>query len=312
MGDHRPRFESEMENMIIKKFFVAVIASMAAIAWAGDCSDKYADGVYPIIINQAMTQHARALCFDEFAVMHSGITRTPLWSAERLTGAQLQNARALKRENTFHPETQLPSNERSELRDFARSGFDRGHLVPSGNAGTQAAQNQTFTLANMIPQNPNNNRQLWEGIESAVRTLAQKRGTLYVITGPLFEGENLKRLNNRVMVPTSIYKVVYDPQRRQAAAYVTKNEEGMAYKVLSVAELEARAGINLLPGAPASVKTSAMSLPAPTPHGYGDHAAGGGAFASSEHSSHARHGLEAGLGAMALSHMYKSFSHRRY
>jgi endonuclease G len=172
---------------------------------------------------------------------------------------------------------------------------------------TPQAQMQSFTLANMIPQNPNNNRNLWEGIESAVRTYTKSHGTVYVITGPLFEGASLQRLNNRVMVPTSIYKVVYDPQRKQAAAYVVKNAAGMDYKVLSVAALEARAGISLLPGVPDSVKSSAMSLPTPTPHGFGGHS-GGANFGFSGHSGHATH---AGYAAPVVSHLFKSFMHGR-
>ena len=45
-------------------------------------------------------------------------------------------------------------------------------MSPNGDMGTPEAQQQSFSLANMIPQAPKLNRVLWEGIESAVRNWA--------------------------------------------------------------------------------------------------------------------------------------------
>lgn len=109
---------------------------------------------------------------------------------------------ALTRKNAFHAEPLLPSADRSELADYARSGFDQGHMVPNGDMPTENAQYESFFLANIIPQNPKNSQILWEGIKVATRDLARKDGDMYVETGPNLEGENLERLNGRVLVPT--------------------------------------------------------------------------------------------------------------
>ena len=42
-------------------------------------------------------------------------------------------------------------------------------MSPSGDMATPQARYQSFSLANMIPQQPCNNEVVWEGIESAVR-----------------------------------------------------------------------------------------------------------------------------------------------
>ena len=225
----------------------AALAPLTARSATTECAKHYALGEAPEITNIKMQTAARELCFIGFGVMHSGITRTPLWSAEHLTRESLAQAKGLKRVNSFHEEPRLPAGERAELRDYLRSGKDRGHQFPNGDAATPEIQFESFTLANMIPQDPDNNRNLWEGIESSVRKLAKQRGELYVITGPLFVGATIERLNGRVMVPTNIYKVVYDPRSKQAAAYVTPNEPGMNYEVVSIAELEKQAGINFSP-----------------------------------------------------------------
>lgn len=82
--------------------------------------------------------------------MYSGVTKTPIWSAEYLTKEKI--AAKLPRKDSFHPESKLPSSERAELSDYARSGYDRGHMTPSADMGMASAQAETFTLANMVPQ----------------------------------------------------------------------------------------------------------------------------------------------------------------
>ncbi|AKC70157.2 endonuclease [Pandoraea oxalativorans] len=241
----------------------------AAKAAASACGDHYWSGTAPDIANSAMTRAAREVCFSAFGVMHSGVTRTPLWSAEHLTRAGLSDARRISRVNNFHAESQLPASERAELRDYVRSGYDRGHMAPSADMPDPQAQSESFSLSNMVPQNSENNRYLWAGIESSVRKLAQDRGELFVITGPLFKGKTITQVGDRVMVPTQLFKVVYDPKRKQAGAYLVANEATGDYSVVSVAELEKLAGIDFFPGMPASVKSTAMSLPKPK-------AAGGG------------------------------------
>src|SRR5664279_3019043 len=71
-----------------------------------------------------------------------------------------------------------------------------------------------------IPQEPENNRGVWEGVESAVRKLAKDRGYLYVVSGPIYQGDNILRIGGAVMVPTQLYKAVYDPARQEAGAYL--------------------------------------------------------------------------------------------
>jgi endonuclease G len=231
------------------------------------CPEHFEAGQAPDLLNQKLAAKTRELCFSGYADVHSGVTRTPLWSAEHLTRERLEAQRGLERKNTFHPEPRLPTDERAELSDYARSGFDRGHMSPSGDMPDARAQDESFSLANMVPQNPNNHRNLWEGIETAVRDLTHQDGEVYVVTGPIFQGASLQRLNGRVLVPTHLYKAIYDPKRRQAGAYLVENAEGDAYQRVSIADLQEVAGIDPFPGLPQAVKASAMDLPKPRPHG---------------------------------------------
>ena len=244
-----------------------LLATSCTAKQPSSCANHFLEGQAPVITNPALAKKTAMLCFEGYAVTHSGISRTPLWSAEHLTAQRMEDASQLKRNNSFHAEEQLPPADRAELADYVRSGFDRGHMAPNGDMPTRNAQYESFSLANMIPQNPKNNQILWEGIEEATRNLAREDKEVYVVTGPIFEGSNLERLNGRVLVPTFVFKAIYDPARKQAAAYVTPNAEGMAYQTLSIAELEKRIGVDVFPKLPAAIKAVKMALPVPTPHG---------------------------------------------
>jgi endonuclease G len=183
-----------------------------------------------------------------------------LWSAEFLRADNVQAARALTRENSFHPESRLPPGQRAELSDYARSGFDRGHMAPNGDMPDRASQHESFTLANMVPQDGENNRHVWAGIEGAVRKMAQKEGALYVITGPAFIGAQLRKVGN-VIVPSHLYKVVYSPRQRAGAAWFVENQADATPQVMSIPELERMVGIDLLPSLSAAQKERMLRLP---------------------------------------------------
>lgn len=250
----------------------ALLCVLAIPASAQDpaCARSYYQGTAPIVANARLARGATELCFTEFAVIHSPLSRAAIWSAEHLTPSRIRAARSLQRADAFHPDSRLPSKDRAELADFARSGLDRGHLAPSGDMSTPEAQYESFTLSNIVAQDPDNNRHLFAGIEMAVRNLVERRGSLYVITGPLFTGAKVKQLNGRVLVPDRIFKVVFDPAAQKGAAYVVNNEPGTAYEVVSLPELEAMAGLVFFPSLPAEAKASKLPLPRPELRGRSD------------------------------------------
>ncbi len=237
-----------------------LVLACALPAWAGGCPAHYVDGRLPEIRNPKMASSARELCYGVFGIMHSGVTRTPLWSAEYLKAGNIEAAQQLSRENSFHAERALPPSERAELSDYARSGFDRGHMAPNGDMPDRKSQQESFSLANMVPQNSENNRYVWAGIEGAVRKMAQREGALYVITGPAFIGTNLKKIGN-VLVPSHLYKVVYSPRQQAGAAWFVENAPTDTLQTMSVAQLESTIGINLLPSLSVAQKERVLRLP---------------------------------------------------
>jgi endonuclease G len=242
-------------------FAAIALACLASPAFAA-CTSDYVGGAEPHVTQAASASDVRELCFDAFAVGHSGVTHTALWSAEHLTAAGIDAARDVPRRDVFHAEAQLPRQERAELVDYVRSGFDRGHLTPSGDMPTPAAQAQSFTLANVVPQYAALNRGLWEEIEVATRDFAEQEGEIFVVTGPVFDSSD-RTIHDRVRVPSALFKAIYDPRRRMAAAYLAPNVRGGAYRVISIAQLRDLIGVDVFPSLPEAVKQHAFTLAAP-------------------------------------------------
>lgn len=234
---------------------------LTAGAEGGSCYGDYVDGVQPRLTNTKLASKTRAVCFSEYSVLHSGITRTPLWASEHLTYAEL--LMDIDRKDNFHAETALPEDQRAELADYAGSGYDRGHLAPAGDMPSAEAMSESFSLANMTPQNPTNNRGLWSNIEARTRDLAKQRGELYVVSGAVFAGATLTRLNNRVLVPSNYFKAVYDANTGEGGAYWVANDANRNYKMVSIAELTQLAGIDPFPSISANSKNTMMALPQP-------------------------------------------------
>ena len=77
------------------------------------------------------------------------------------TRTSLHAAHEMPREGQFHPDDRLPVADQAQFEDYRRSGYDRGHMTPSGDMPDETAQQQSFSLANMVPQTPDLNRGIW-------------------------------------------------------------------------------------------------------------------------------------------------------
>ncbi|MDD2505499.1 MAG: DNA/RNA non-specific endonuclease [Bacilli bacterium] len=215
------------------KLFVCLILSIAC--FGADASYFYNKGYIPVVNSGLNTVE---LTYEDFDVVYSTKYKIPLWSAEFLNGNFVHD----KRINSFHEETKLDTQFRSKLEDYKGSNYDKGHMSPYADMKTRNAEFESFTLANMIPQEGDCNRGKWAEMEDYVRNIS-KTQPIYVITGPII-GNSSKFINKNVLVPVAMFKIVYLTKTNEASAYVMQNDNTCSYKIVNINEVEKETGIS--------------------------------------------------------------------
>ena len=75
------------------------------------CRQFFADGRPPWVPRRPVL---RELCYEAFAVLHSGETKTPVYVAQRLNSKSIEDADE-KRADRFFEDARLPAADRAEL-----------------------------------------------------------------------------------------------------------------------------------------------------------------------------------------------------
>lgn len=93
---------------------------------------------------------------------------------------------------------------------YARSGYDRGHLLPAASRSADAGlMRSTFVMSNVAPQIPTLNRGQWKKAEDEERKLAITHGYVNVYNAPIFFLNDTAWIMPRlVAIPHAFLKVV--------------------------------------------------------------------------------------------------------
>ena len=173
-----------------------------------------------------------------------------------------------ERSDDFRPNLELPEDCYAvRPNDYRGSGYDRGHLVPSGDRTRSKSDNSsTFLMTNIIPQSPANNREVWRELEEYSRNLAFQGKELYLVAGG--EGIARKIAKSQVVVPQYTWKVmlILDPPSLKITAdnaatiavwmpnsEAVRNSDWRDY-IVSVDEVEKRTGYNFFADLPRNVQ----------------------------------------------------------
>ena len=163
------------------------------------------------------------------------------WVAYMLTKTHLGDG--VERSNRFL-EDPLVLTGTAVNADYAKSGYDRGHLAPAADMSwSLQVMQESFFYSNMSPQLPGFNRGIWKKLEEQVRAWALQYDTLYVVTGPILEAGLLTIGSNEVSVPKAYFKALIAPQQQKGIAFVMPNAKSEAAVLafsLSIDALEAK------------------------------------------------------------------------
>ncbi|MGN0191285.1 MAG: DNA/RNA non-specific endonuclease [Candidatus Cryptobacteroides sp.] len=151
--------------------------------------------------------------------------------------------------------------------------YDRGHQVASNDRQTTVEQNkQTFYYTNMTPQYPALNQGQWNTLESKVQGVAAATtgtDTLYVVTGPLFDGilgTATDKSGETCEAPSGYWKCLMKCSFSSAGemtgavgcAYLfDTNSENIAPTVTTIDAIESRTGFDFYSNVPDALQSQA-------------------------------------------------------
>ena len=184
----------------------------------------------------------------EFLTVYDRQTRNPYYVVEHITPQSIakNGSNGDRKNSVFKEDESIPEKFRARLRDYFRSGYDRGHQAPAANAKfSQEAMDETFYLTNMAPQvGAGFNRDYWAHFEDFCRRLTNDYNSVRIVTGPLYlpkkcdDGKyrvSYEVIGNppNIAVPTHFFKLIVAEQSKKksvgnedlaVAAFVMPND----------------------------------------------------------------------------------------
>lgn len=222
--------------------FLSLMISFIVLTINGfaNCEQMYYQGYKPQI---TQNKNVKTICYSQYNIVYNTINGGgqplgPIFSESYLTDDMLKQGQGLKRKDSFHEEPSLNIFQKLFVTDFKGTGYDKGHLFPNGDAKDVISQGETFTMANMIPQTPENNRKMWNKIEGFTRHLVFTYKEGYIFTGPLYDNTSKPFANNKTKIPSHVWKVVYLPQINSGIVFITTNTNTPELQLTTINDFE--------------------------------------------------------------------------
>lgn len=133
----------------------------------------------------------------------------------------------IKERPSFYSEKNIPIKYRSKSADYTNSGFDRGHLASDASFDwDKKAQAKTYSMANIVPQYPTLNRNIWIKAETYERFIASKLGKATVINLVDYSQSQIQIGKNNITVPNTFYKIILNDkiEFKKCFKYENKNK----------------------------------------------------------------------------------------
>lgn len=178
---------------------------------------------------------------EGYAIGYSNKYKQPLWVSYTLTADEVKKKKS-SRNDDFRSDWRLWGQSAAPA-DYKGSKYDRGHLAPAADMRwSNKTMSQSFFMSNMSPQTAELNRGAWRKLEKKVRDWAVKYKKIHIISGPVFNNQDYKRIGkNRVAVPHAYYKVIYAPEQNEMAGFILPNanaSSNLARYAVSVYDVE--------------------------------------------------------------------------
>lgn len=155
-----------------------------------------------------------------------------LWVAYRLAKSNLKS-RYIHHRIPFEKDVQL-GDKSPDGSDYARSGYNRGHLVPAADMSWDSiAYLETFLMSNITPQIRGFNTGIWKEVEKLTRDWVYDHDSLLIISGPVFNPSVQNKIGSKMIhVPDYFFRIICKEGNEQGSciSFMIPNE--ISYKPL--------------------------------------------------------------------------------
>jgi endonuclease G len=220
-----------MDRRVLQPFVIALVVAVLVFVWlvqtrradvppeAGPAAEIQADRSIHLALGNPSGETDDSVPNNflmrkqYYALAYNNSKGTPNWVSWCLQKSDLGPAPRAQ----FYPDPDLPRSFKHVVpHDYSESGFDRGHMCPSGDrTSSPEAVNATFAMTNIIPQAPNVNQKAWADLEDYCRDIVKKHhSVLYIVSGPEGRGGEGSMgpaetiAHGKVTVPAKCWKVV--------------------------------------------------------------------------------------------------------
>jgi len=137
----------------------------------------------------------------------------------------LVNELNIKDRPYFYVEESVEKAYRINYSDYTNSGYDRGHLAPDAafDWSTESLE-ATYSLANIIPQVPEVNRDMWVDVERYARIKAVDLGRVNILNIVKYNSTPNRMGSNAMAISEGFYKVLYNEDDAYEECYYYANE----------------------------------------------------------------------------------------
>ena len=126
---------------------------------------------------------------------------------------------------SFYEEPILANDQRASSSDYSGSGYDRGHLAPDASFDwSRESLDATYSLANIIPQIKEVNRDMWVKAEQYARDKAIELGSVNILNIVKYNTTPNRIGTGGIAVSIGFYKVLYNNDESYKECYYYANE----------------------------------------------------------------------------------------
>lgn len=241
---------------------LSVFASFSSAGELSQASDTLCRPNIPYGIPTPSHEKVIRVCRVAYAIGFDASAKIPSWVSYVLKN---ENAfGCFPRVSSFRIEPAVPTGTSATQKDYAKSGFDIGHMANSADLRwSRQTEIDSEVFSNAAPQTPELNRREWKTLEDQIRRWAiTRKNDLLIYVGPIYNKAAPSYMKGTtVVIPVSYYKVIVDTKTKEVLSFVYPNIKNVSGNIAdfmtSFQEVQRLSGI-VFPLPKAAIFSAAM------------------------------------------------------